>query len=236
MRPEVAPVNRTSTPPPDRTPEQLLASVEPLIHRRIQEMAPHLTQRERDDAAQEARKEAWIAALRYRASYGTRFTSYAVPYITGGIATYLRGETKQSRIVQQLRRLGAEYLAEEPDDFDLFHDSDEQLGARLQATVNGHIMAMVLAMGIAPPDPEASVVEEADRAFASRLVDAVVATAPAPQQAIVELRYRQGRPMKDVEAATGRSERSLRRDHDELLAALRAALEAAGITEPPEEK
>ncbi len=229
-------MNRPSTPPPERTPAQLAASVEPLIHRRIQEMAPHLTQQEREDAAQSARAEAWIAAQRYRTSYGTRFTTYAVPYITGGVAAYLRGEVKQTRVIEQIRRRGAGHLAQEPDDFDLFHDTDEQIRARLQAAANDHVMAMVLAMGTAPADPESSVAEEGDRVLANRLVGEVVAKAPPVQQAYVEIWYRQGRPLKDVEAETGRSERSLRRDHEELIDKLRRRLAAVGITELPEEE
>jgi RNA polymerase sigma factor (sigma-70 family) len=222
--------------PPDPTPKQLLASVEPLIHRRIQEMAPHLTQREREDAAQSAREQAWIAARRYSLSYGTRFTSYAVPYITGGIASYLRGETKQTKVVQRLRGLGAEYLAEEPDTFDLFHDTDAQIAARLQTAADRQISAMLLAMGAAPEEPEASVAEEVDRRLAERILEVVVEAAPPTQRAIVELRYRQGLTAKEMEAATGRSERSLRRDHNDLLDGLRAELLRVGVAELPEVK
>jgi RNA polymerase sporulation-specific sigma factor len=231
---EVAAMKPPTAPPLAPAPEQLVASVEKLIHQRIQEMAPHLTGQERQDAEQSAREQAWIAAQRYRRSYGTRFTTYAVPYITGGIATYLRGEVRQTKIKQAIRGQGIEYLAEEPDDFDLFHDTDEQLGARLQTAADRQVLAMLLAMGTAPADPESSVAEENDRALARRLVDEVVAAAPASQRAIRELRYRQGRPMKDVEAATGRDERTLRRDHNDLLHALRSRLEAEGITEKPE--
>lgn len=229
-------MNRPSTPPPDRTPVQLLASVEALVHRRVQDMAPHLTEREREDAVQSARTEVWVAAQRYRTSYGTRFTTYAMPYITGGVAAYLRGETRQTKVIQHIRRHGAGYLAQEPDDFDLFHDTDEQIGARLQAAADRHVMAMVLAMGTAPADPESSVAEEADRVLAHRLVGEVVAKAPPVQQAYVEIWYRQGRPLRDVEAETGRSERSLRRDHDDLLHKLRGRLAAEDITELPEEE
>lgn len=236
MSPDVPAVSPAMPPSAARTPEQLLASVEALVHRRIHEMAPHLTPTEREDAAQCARREAWLAAQRYDTAYGTRFTTYAGSYITGGIAAYLRGETRQTKVAEQIRRAGTGYLAEEPDDFDILLDTDEQLAGRLDAIVNRQVTAMLFGMGTAPADPESTVAEERDRRLAAELVERGVAAARPEQRAIVDIWYRQGRPIRDVAAATGRSERSLRRDHEELLDRLHAKLAAAGITELPEEK
>lgn len=233
MGTEAAPPGK-GPPPPERSPEQLLASVEKLIHKRVQEMAPQLADHERQDASQMARKEAWIAALRYRASYGTRFTTFAVPYITGGIAAYLRGEVKQTNIKRRMRSLGAEYLAEEPDDFNVIYDDDATLAARLQIVANRHAAAMVLGLSQVPADPEEALAESKDRKVAARIASRVIAQATPSQKIIVRMRYGEGRPMKEIAVATGTPERTLRLHHEKLLDALHEKMEAAGITEPPD--
>lgn len=227
-----------SAPPPAtrRSPQDLLASVEALVHKRVNEMAPHLSERERADAVQSARAEAWQAALRYEPAYGTRFTSYAASYITGGIASYLRGETRQTKVKRHLAQAGMANMAETSDRFDLFADTDEEIGSKLAEVVERQLAAQMIGIGTAPPDPEASVMEEHDRRVAADVVERALVDATPGQRAIVEMWYRHGQPLRDVAAATGRSERSLRRDHDDLLDKLRMRLKAAGITKLPAER
>lgn len=222
--------------PSQRTPAQLLASIEALLQKRITEMAPHLHEHERRDAAQSARAEAWVAAQRYEPTYGTRFTSYVLPFLTGGIATYLRGETRQTKVAQHLGHAGMTRLAEEPDDFDLFHDTDEQLKGKLDELVQRQLAATALGLATAPADPESTLAEEQDRRIAAEILARGEAEATSAQRALVALWYREGRPLREVVEATGRSERSLRRDHDELLDGFHHKLVAAGITAPPREK
>jgi DNA-directed RNA polymerase specialized sigma subunit len=223
-----------SGPPRDPTPAELLEGVEKLIQKRVHEMAPHLDDRERADAAQSAREEAWKAAQRYRKSFGTRFTSYAVPYITGGVAKYLRGETRQTKVVEQARQAGSNYLAEEPDTFDLMYDDDAALEHRLESLAERLVLAMYTGLSAGPPDPEAAAEQKRERPLAAQIVAAALAQATPLEQAIKTIQYDQGGTMADVKAATGASESTIRRHHDAWLAGLRKLLEAAGIDAPPD--
>jgi len=222
--------------PPEPLPADLLASIEKLIQTRVTQMAPHLGEHERQDALQAARKEGWIAATRYDRSYGTRFSTFAVPHITGGIAGYLRGEVRQTKLKQRMWRLSAGYLAEEPDDFDVMYDDDATLAGRLQVAANRHVAAMALGLAQSPADPEEAASERRDRAIAAPIVARVLEQATPEQHAIVTLRYGEGRSMKDIAAATGKPARTLRWHHDKLLDALHAAIVAAGLDEPPGEE
>lgn len=223
-------------PPRERTPEQLLGSVERLIQSRVCEMAPHLYGPERDDAAQSARVEAWVAANRYSTAYGARFSTYVTPFITGAIASYLRGEVKQADIRRRARRLGCEYLAEEADDFDLFYDDDAKIAARLQTASDRIVAAMFCGLGGAPPLPGEAGIEKEERTIAARAVEAALLKVSPIQRKIFEDRYRQNRPMKDIAAEAGMPERTLRWHHEKLMDLLRDEMTAAGITELPEDE
>lgn len=223
------------TRPPDRTPEQLLKSVEKLVQARVSAMAPHLSGPERDDALQSARVEVWTAANRYSTSYGTRFSTYAMPYITHGIADYLAREVKQASIRSRARRLGGEYLAEEPDDFNLTYDDDSKIAARLQTTSDRLVSAMVCGLGGAPPLPGESEGEREERVVAMQVLERVLSRAAPVQRKICEDRYRKNRPMKDIAEEIEMPARTLRWHHDKLLDLLREAMAAAGITELPED-
>jgi RNA polymerase sigma factor (sigma-70 family) len=222
--------------PRERTPEQLLGSVEQLIQSRVRDMAPHLFGAERDDAAQSARVEAWVAANRYSTAYGARYSTYVTPYITGAIASYLRGEVKQADIRRRARRLGGEYLAEEPDDFDLFYDDDARLAGRLQTAADRIVAAMVCGLGGAPPLPGEAGMEKQERTLAAQAVEAALVKASPIQRKIFEDRYRQNRPMKDIADEVKMPERTLRWHHEKLMDLLRDEMAAAGITELPEDE
>src|SRR5262249_38846174 len=121
-------MKKKAAPPAPLSEERqaLVTSVLRLIERKVTELAPWATDDVREDLVGAARVGATVAAARFESSHGTRFTSYATPYICGAIKNYLIAEAREWGLLEQAASFsGREYMAEQSDTFKVLWDDTE---------------------------------------------------------------------------------------------------------------
>lgn len=216
--------------------QDLVVSVLRLVERKVNELAPWARGAAREDLVGAARVGASLAASRFASSYGTRFTSYATPYICGAIKDHLKAEKRQRGLLFQAASLsGREFMAEQPDTFKVIWDDAETNRARLETLADRLLAAMFAGVaGAALATPEEVVVEEDSAARAVAIIREAVSKSPEIERRIYAMRYEERQTLVAIAGSLGVDEKTIRRHHEALLDRIAALLHEAGITEVPE--
>jgi RNA polymerase sigma factor (sigma-70 family) len=215
--------------------QALVTGVLRLIERKVTELAPWASGVVREDLVGAARMGATVAAARFSSSYGTRFTSYATPYICGAIKNHLTAERRQRLVLREAAGLaGREFMAEQPDDFKVIWD-DRETNLRKLETLAERLFAAMMAgvAGAAVATPEEAVLELGAEERAVAIVHQAVSASPGIERRIYTMRYEEGHALVAIAAALGVAERTVRRHHEALLDRITALLHEGGITELP---
>jgi RNA polymerase sigma factor (sigma-70 family) len=213
--------------------QKLVLSVQRLVESEVHALARSARDAERKDLVARGHLGAMLAAMRYEPSMETRFSTYATTWIRGEIWAALREEERQSALARAAFAASRDYLAEEPDSFDVVWDSEEVNGARLDRLAERAVAARVLGMGSEPLTPEDALSEREAHANAMKLVRAALAKMTTEEQALVALRFGQQRELSDLVRELGMNERTARRHLEKVLDKLHAVLVEHGITEAP---
>lgn len=216
--------------------QDLVVGVSRLIERKVRDLAPWAHGEEREDIVGAARVGASLAASRFSTSHGTRFTSYATPYICGAIVDHIRAESRQRGILFRAASLsGREFMAEQSDTFKVLWDDAATNRGRLETLAERLLAAMFAGVaGGALASPEEVVANEGDAERAVKIVREAVAQDPEIERRIYAMRYVERQTLVAIAKALAVDESTVRRHHEALLDRIAALLHAAGITEEPE--
>ncbi len=210
------------------SPEQqaLVISVERMVHQVVNELVPWAkTPEQREEPLSAGRWGAARAARRYRSSYGTRFTSYAGVWIAGAVRRWMRAEAKESAKKKQAAMLAGEYLAEEPDTFNVVRDEPRVNRGRAHDATGRVIAALFAGVTVGPMSPEEAALAAERRA----VVDEALAGLEPGKREAFERRFLQGQPLKEIVDGLGVADRTARRWIEDALDAISAAVRAKGL-------
>ena len=217
------------------SPEQqaLVVEVRGLVVQEAQRLAPGARPVLREELYAHGMLMAAMAARRFDPSLPTRFSSYVVPWIRGGMTDVLRKEARYSRLIQAGRLAAREYLAEASDRIGVPLEDDEETLTRFEALASRLISAMVVGMCSEMPEPEEPPEERVAFEEARRAMQAALARLSKAESALLSLRFVQQRTHGEIGKEMGADARTVRRHLDALLDKLRLRLAEAGITEAP---
>jgi RNA polymerase sigma factor (sigma-70 family) len=217
------------------SPEQqaLVVEVRGLVVQEAQRLAPGARPVLREELYAHGMLMAAMAARRFDPSLPTRFSSYVVPWIRGGMTDVLRKEARYSRLIQAGRLAAREYLAEASDRIGVPLEDDEETLTRFEALASRLISAMVVGMCSEMPEPEEPPEERVAFEEARRAMQAALTRLSKAESALLSLRFVQQRTHREIGKEMGADARTVRRHLDALLDKLRLRLAEAGITEAP---
>jgi RNA polymerase sigma factor (sigma-70 family) len=217
------------------TPEQqqLVLSVQGFVKERVTALAPHATREEWDDFAAEANLAASMAARRFRISPDVRFSTYVYPVVCGAIWDRMTRENTWRRLRRAASRAAREYLAEEPDTFDVVHEEGAEIHARLKGVADRFLAAMFAGMSAGQPDPEQELADIESYQIAITAVHEALEGLGDEERKLYRMYYIEGLSQAEIGAKLGVETRSVRRYHEKLLDRLREVLENRGIREAP---
>jgi RNA polymerase sigma factor (sigma-70 family) len=210
---------------PALTPEQwgLVRSVERLVHLRVNVKVPWAKEPwQREEPVAAGRCGAGLAAQRFEARYGFRFSSYALPWIDGEIRRWIEAEEEQGEIKRQAAEHAREYLAEEPDNFDVSGHEPPEARAGVHDVARRYLGALFAGLALGPADPEEAYAAAERRALVRGVLDRL----DPGKRAAFEMRFFEGRKLGEIMDALEVCERTVRRWLDEALAAVLEAVRA----------
>lgn len=217
------------------TPEQqvLVVEVRGLVVAEAHRLAPNARPVLREELYGHGMLMAAMAARKYDPSLPAQFSSYAVPWIRGGMTDVLRKEARYSRLIQAGRLAAREYLAEGIDRIGVPLEDDDESLARFDALAARLIAAMVVGTCSELPEPEEGPEERVAYEQARREMLAAIKRLSKEESALLSLRFVQQRTHAEIAKEMGVDARTVRRHLEALLDKLRLKLAEAGITEAP---
>lgn len=213
--------------------QALVVEVRGLVVHEAQRIAPNARPVLREELYAQGMLMAAMAARKFDSSLPVRFSSYAVPWIRGGMTDVLRKESRYSRLVQAGRLAAREYLAEASDRIGIPLEDDEETWTRFEALAARLVGAMVVGMCSELPEPEEAPEERMAYEQARCVMQAALKTLSAQESALLSLRFVQQQTHAEIANKMGADARTVRRHLDALLDKLRLKLAEVGITEAP---
>jgi RNA polymerase sigma factor (sigma-70 family) len=219
-------------PTPALTPaqQQLVTSVLGLVGSLVNQIWPYAETRDREDMVSAGRLAAVRAAARYDPGSGTRFSSYAHPYIAGAIVDWTRRERTQKNVKRGASAAARGFVAETSDEFNVMW-SGEATNRGLLETYTARLLAsMAAGVAMAAPGLEDELAGLEDQRRAVTLVRAAVERMNEVERKLVQLRYGEGRTMQEIAGALGVSMSTARRWHEALLNKIEEELRERDVT------
>ena len=216
--------------------QDLVLGVLRLIERKVHDLAPWARNEDREDLISVAGVGASLAASRFSISHGTRFTTYATPYICGAIKDHLAAERRQRGTLFQAASLsGREFMAEQSDTFKVIWDDTETNRGKLENLAERLLAAMFAGVaGAALANPEEVALGQGGMEAAVEIVREAVARSPEMERRIYTMRYEEQQTLVAIAEVLAVDESTVRRHHEALLDRIAALLHEAEITEEPE--
>ena len=209
----------------------LVLSVQRLTLRLVASVARSAAPDVRADLVQAGQLGALQASKTYdEKAYGTRFSSYATPWITYAILACLRREKRQQTLKHMV---AARFLAEESDQFNVIYDTKDMNCQRLQRLSDQLVAARVAGIGMAELDPEQALIDEESRRNAHSIVREARTQMTAEAREILTAYYGEDTTLTSLAQARGVPMITVRRMHKKALDEIRAVLLEHGIEGAP---
>jgi RNA polymerase sigma factor (sigma-70 family) len=217
------------------SPEQqaLVVEVRGLVVQEAQRLASGARPALREELYGQGMLMATMAARRFDPSLPAQFSSYALPWIRGGMTDVLRREARYSHLLRAGRLAAREFLAEAPDQIGVPLEDDDETLARFEVLASRLVAAMVVGMCSELPEPEEAPEERVAYERLRRVMQAALKRLSKEESALLSLRFVQQRTHAEIAKELRADARTVRRHLEALLDKLRLSLAEAGITEAP---
>lgn len=192
-------------------------SVERLVQMRVSAKLPWAKEpHQREEPAAAGRYGAALAAQRFQPRYGTRFSSYAILWIDGEITRWIEGEVAQSELKRHAAAVACEYLAEEPDTFEVACDEPPVTRAGVHGLARRFLGCLFAGVAMGPPDPEQAAISAERRAKVREALERL----DEGKRVVFEMKCVQGLKLGEIMDALDISDRTARRWFEEAMEAI----------------